>query len=102
MIKLEFAASRFGNACTASAEPGDALVDHCDAADAPVPFSCRDANCGTCLIRVDRAELLQAASDDEQLVLDTLRAPEDHRLACQARLRIDAQGTLAIALGDLG
>ncbi len=67
---------------------GGCLVDVCDAKDAPVPFSCRSASCGTCRVVVlEGAELLLEAEDEELDVLDAFGArPPRQRLACQARL----------------
>jgi ferredoxin len=67
---------------------GGALVDVCDTHHAPVPFSCKSANCGTCRIDVleGLTELLPAA-DDELDVLDIFAAPPTQRLACQAKMK---------------
>ncbi len=74
---------------TREAPDGGSLADLCDAANAPVPFSCRSANCGTCRIHVlEGAELLLAAEDEELDVLDVFAAaPPAQRLACQAKMR---------------
>jgi len=70
------------------ASGGAALVDLCDERDAPVPFSCRSAACGTCRIDVlEGAHLLEPASDEELDILDLFGDdPSRRRLACQARL----------------
>jgi 2Fe-2S ferredoxin len=67
---------------------GGPLVDVCDARRAPIPFSCKSANCGTCRFEVldGLGELLPAA-DDELDVLDVFSAPPHHRLACQAKMK---------------
>ena len=67
---------------------GAALVDLCDELNAPIPFSCRSASCGTCrLVVLEGAQLLAPAEDDEIQVLDAFgQAPPDRRLACQAKL----------------
>ena len=67
---------------------GGALVDLCDELNAPIPFSCRSASCGTCrLVVVEGANLLAEAEDEELQVLDAFgQAPPERRLACQARL----------------
>ncbi|WP_394826910.1 2Fe-2S iron-sulfur cluster-binding protein [Pendulispora albinea] len=71
---------------------GGALADLCDLIDAPVPFSCRSANCGTCRIHVlEGHELLLDAEDEELDVLDVFAvAPPAQRLACQAQMRSGA------------
>ena len=70
------------------ANPLDALIDLCDHARSPVPFSCRSASCGTCrVVVVEGAADLEAPRDEELDVLDafSVKAPK-YRLACQARL----------------
>jgi len=67
---------------------GGALVDLCDELNAPIPFSCRSASCGTCrLVVLEGANLLAEAEDEELQVLDAFgQGPPDRRLACQAKL----------------
>jgi len=81
----------------AEAPDGGALADLCDQIDAPVPFSCRSANCGTCRIHIlEGGELLLAPEDEELDVLDVFAAsPPGQRLACQAQMRSGA-GTLRV------
>jgi ferredoxin len=69
------------------APDGARLVDLCDERNAPVPFSCRSASCGTCRIDVlEGADLLEAPRDEELDVLDIFGdTPGSRRLACQAR-----------------
>ena len=60
------------------------LLDLCDAAGAPVAFSCRDGNCATCRVEVlTGVDLLEPARAEERDVLDRLSAPANQRLACQ-------------------
>jgi ferredoxin len=67
---------------------GAELVDVADDERLPIPFSCRSATCATCLIEVvEGAECLEPPNADEQELLGILAGPENHRLACQARLR---------------
>lgn len=70
------------------APAGTALVDLCDARNAPVPFSCRSASCGTCRIDVlEGGHLLEPPKDEELDILDIFGDdPKKRRLACQARL----------------
>jgi adenylate cyclase len=83
--------------CEAHAGAGERLLDVCDAAAAPVPFSCRDASCGTCLVHVRRgAELLGPPALHEARLLIRLGAAADARLACQARIGAD-EGDLQLA-----
>ena len=66
---------------------GTALVDVCDVVRAPVPFSCRSATCGTCLVAVvEGAEFLHEPSAKEAELLESLDAGTGQRLACQVRL----------------
>ena len=85
MITVVFEASTIGAALTVEANANDALIDICDAAAAPVPFSCRDASCGTCLIEIVEGDL-DPIGRTEMLVLLRLGAPQGHRLACRARI----------------
>jgi ferredoxin len=73
----------------ADAPDGACLVDLCDERNAPVPFSCRSASCGTCRVEVlEGAELLEPPRDEELDVLDIFGDdPARRRLACQARAR---------------
>jgi len=79
------------------APAGGSLADLCDRVDAPIPFSCRSANCGTCRIHVlEGAELLLAADDEELDVLDIFAvAPTAQRLTCQAQMR-SGEGLLRV------
>jgi 2Fe-2S ferredoxin len=68
---------------------GGALVDTCDDHEAPVPFSCKSASCGTCRVEVlEGASELLPAADEELDVLDIFATPPPaHRLACQAKMK---------------
>jgi ferredoxin len=67
---------------------GGALVDVCDDTLAPVPFSCKSANCGTCRVEVlEGADELLPPNDDELEVLHLFGAPRGVRLACQAKMK---------------
>jgi ferredoxin len=70
------------------APPGARLVDLCDERNAPVPFSCRSASCGTCRIDVlEGVDLLEAPRDEELDILDIFGDdPKRRRLACQAQV----------------
>ena len=65
------------------------VLDVCDEAGAPVPFSCRSASCGTCRVDVlEGAELLEPPADEELDVLDIFGDdPGQRRLCCQLVLR---------------
>lgn len=79
--------SSTGRIVEIDAARGAALVDLCDAHDAPIPFNCRMASCGTCRIHVvEGAEQLLPPAEDELDLLDVFNAPPGIRLACQARL----------------
>jgi ferredoxin len=72
---------------TVEAPKGGSLADLCDAQDAPVPFSCRSASCGTCRVEVvEGMELLLAPEDEELDILDMFASPKNHRLACCAQM----------------
>ncbi|HZU82867.1 MAG TPA: 2Fe-2S iron-sulfur cluster-binding protein [Polyangiaceae bacterium] len=77
-----------GELVEAAASIGERLVDICDEHQAPVPFSCRGASCGTCRVDVlEGVELLEPPRDDELEVLDLFGDdPTRRRLACQARV----------------
>jgi 2Fe-2S ferredoxin len=79
--------SSTGRIVEIAAPVGAALVDLCDAHDAPIPFGCRVASCGTCRIDVlAGAEQLSPPAEDELDLLDVFNAAPAVRLACQARL----------------
>jgi ferredoxin len=88
MPRVLFEATEEMPAVEAEASAGTALVDLCDERNAPVPFSCRSASCGTCRIDVlEGGELLEPPRDEELDVLDIFGDdPKKRRLACQARL----------------
>ena len=86
MPTLEFLANALGPAVIV--EGDGRLMDICDAARAPVEFSCRSANCGTCRVEVQLgATSFEPPSDEERDVLDLFDAPPNHRLACCAGVR---------------
>lgn len=84
--------SNVGRVVEIDAQGGDALIDLCDEHDAPIPFSCRTASCGTCRIHVlEGAEQLEAPAADELDLLDVFNHKPPHvRLTCQAKLTPDA------------
>ena len=85
MPKIEFLASIAGSAKQADAPDGGVLLEICDDALAPIPFSCRSASCATCHIEVlEGGELLEPPRDAEQDLLDIIGGPPNSRLACQA------------------
>jgi 2Fe-2S ferredoxin len=77
---------------TVPALEGGALVDLCDEIAAPIPFSCRSANCGTCrIVILEGASELLPPEDEELDVIDifggTATGDTPQRLACCARLK---------------
>jgi ferredoxin len=72
-----------------AAPEGGAICDVCDEKEAPIPFSCRSASCGTCCINVLEGEAEFLPPSDEELdVLDALGyEPPKYRLACSAKMR---------------
>ncbi|MEZ4441103.1 MAG: 2Fe-2S iron-sulfur cluster-binding protein [Polyangiaceae bacterium] len=99
---LRFAASEFGPSIAVETEIGTRLRELCDEIEAPVPFSCRAASCGTCHIEIlSGSELLSVAAEDERTVLDALGvdvapARPVNRLACQAV--VESPGLVEIRL----
>jgi ferredoxin len=82
--KIEFLASIAGSAKEADAPKGGPLLDICDDALAPIPFSCRSASCATCHVEVlAGADLLEPPDEPEQDLLDIVNGPKNSRLACQ-------------------
>jgi 2Fe-2S ferredoxin len=81
--------SSTGRIVEIDAPEGAALVDLCDAHQAPIPFSCRSASCGTCRIHVlAGADDFLSPAQDELDLLDVFNLqPPRVRLACQAKLR---------------
>jgi ferredoxin len=71
------------------APEGGSLADLCDDVGAPIPFSCRSANCGTCRIVVlEGVAELDEPRDEELDVLDVFgNRPPTFRLACCAAMR---------------
>jgi ferredoxin len=88
MPTIEILASPAGAAVEVEGE--GRLIDLCDEARAPVEFSCRSANCGTCRVEVlAGAVLLDPPGWEELRVLAsaTPRPEEAQRLACQVVVR---------------
>jgi ferredoxin len=96
------AESTKGRIVEIDAPEGAALVDLCDTHQAPIPFSCRSASCGTCCIHVlEGAEELLPPAADELDLLDVFNLkPPKVRLACQAKLRAGAQRLRVKAFHD--
>jgi ferredoxin len=67
---------------------GGRLVDICDDASAPIPFSCRGASCATCRVEIlEGAELLEPPDPLEAELLAEMAEPPGRRLACSASVR---------------
>lgn len=77
------------------APEGGRLLDLCDDTLAPIPFSCRSANCGTC--RVDVLEGIAELSPPEGEELAVLAIfgddPTKRRLACCAIVIASGSGS---------
>ncbi|QYO67171.1 2Fe-2S iron-sulfur cluster-binding protein [Leptolyngbya sp. 7M] len=70
---------------TIQSKPHCSLMQICDDHPTPIFFGCREAACGTCLIRISSGlENLSPVTPAERELLDVL-APNhvDARLACQ-------------------
>ncbi|MCL2722968.1 MAG: (2Fe-2S)-binding protein [Polyangiaceae bacterium] len=74
---------------TVDAPKGGSLANICDDHDAPIPFSCRSAVCGTCHIEVLEGQASLLPPGDEELdVLEAINAaPPRFRLACCAQIK---------------
>lgn len=68
---------------------GGRVLDLCDEYPrAGIPFSCRDANCGTCRLEVLEGEALcEPADEDERSLLAHLGNRPRMRLGCQLVLK---------------
>jgi len=79
-------------------EPGERLLDALDdALSRAIPWSCRDASCGTCRVAVPEGEAALVPADAvETATLRSLGAAPGQRLACRLRLRDDAAGDLVL------
>jgi ferredoxin len=87
MPTLFFEGNLFGPDCRVEVAEGARLVDVCDEARAPVPFSCRSATCGTCRVEIiEGADLLAPREGAEAELLALLADPPTYRLACQAKV----------------
>lgn len=63
---------------------GTPLQQVADAAGADLTFACRTGSCGTCRVRIARGlEACPPPGPEERDFLAWLKAPADHRLACQ-------------------
>jgi ferredoxin len=88
-IRVLAASGRTELAAT-SAPAGERLMDALDEVRSPVPFSCRSATCGSCLVEVVAgAELLRPPRDEERAFLGALGAGSRNRLACRAVIEGD-------------
>ena len=87
MPTLHFDGNLFGPDNRVEVTEGERLVDVCDRVQAPVPFSCRSATCGTCRVEVyEGVELLEPREGPEAELLGLLGDPPTYRLACQAKV----------------
>jgi ferredoxin len=71
------------------------LIDLCDEASAPVPFSCRGVTCGTCAIIVTEGEDLLEPPDIAERMLMEKKAIDGRRFACSVRVKAD-KGTIRL------
>lgn len=102
MPKIDFLASPAGPEKSIDVPEGGMLVDLCDDALAPIPFSCRSASCATCHVEVlAGAALLESPEDEEQELLDVVGGPEGSRFACQVRVK-GGEGLIRLRSLDAG
>ena len=100
MPVLYFHANSFGPALTVEEPTGGALVDICDDVEAPVPFSCRGASCGTCRVEIiTGAQLLAPPQADELDVLAAFGNLPNHRLACCAQV-LEGSGVIELRVAE--
>ncbi|MDD1783101.1 (2Fe-2S)-binding protein [Enterovibrio sp. ZSDZ35] len=87
MPKVTF--SRTGNAVELTT--GSSLIDLEDTGKSEVPFGCRSAACGTCLIDVVTGmnNLNQRTEEEQDLLSDLDMDGENRRLACQCKIHGD-------------
>ena len=97
MAKVIFESSDGKRSVTVEAAGSVALADLCDDHEAPIPFSCRSASCGTCHIEVlEGQDALDAPGDEELDVLDAIgSAAPRFRLCCQAKTK-DSPATIRV------
>lgn len=86
-VRLEVLGADGAVTAAATCAVGDLVLDACDEARARVPFGCRNASCGSCVVEVlEGADALEPPSRLERSVLaHHAEAPGD-RLACRAVL----------------
>ena len=88
MPTVDFEGNFFGDPCRADADEGGALANLCDTVNAPIPFSCRSATCGTCRVEIiEGGDLFEPREEAESELLEILGDPPHYRLACQAKLK---------------
>jgi ferredoxin len=96
MPRIRVVESRMGADRETDVEGGVPLVDVCDQARLPIPFSCRSASCATChVLVIEGADLLEAPNEEEADLLSFISAPVGSRLACQAVVKAET-GTLVL------
>jgi ferredoxin len=100
MPTVQFEGNFFGDEAEIDVPNGGALVDICDSIEAPVPFSCRAATCGTCRVEVVTGlTLFEPPNPDELGLLSALGDAANIRLACQAKLK-PAPGLVVLRIAD--
>jgi 2Fe-2S ferredoxin len=94
------AEARDGRVIEVEAALGTSLLDASDGPEAPIPFCCRSASCGTCRVEVlAGADGLSQPEEDELDVLSMYgESAERVRLACQAKLCVSGANVRVRAL----
>lgn len=86
MLRIEIV--RKDGAFVMTSAGGERLVDICDRFEAPIPFACRSATCGTCCVHVEHGNsLLDEPDHDEARLLAKHHAVAGIRLACAAAVK---------------
>ena len=78
-----------GQSQTVLASEGGAFSRICDSIESPVPFRCRQGNCGTCSIEVIEGydELIPPKTRERNTLKALGLSEQSHRLACQVQMR---------------
>ncbi|HMV67102.1 MAG TPA: 2Fe-2S iron-sulfur cluster-binding protein [Myxococcota bacterium] len=88
MIRLTFPGGRWPPLDLPDEAP---LAVHLTATRSPVLFGCRTGLCGTCLVRVRGGDAVPPTADEIEILDIYADAEPGVRLACQIRLRADAE-----------
>ncbi len=75
------------------------VLDVAEEGKLSLPYGCRSGSCGSCrVIVLEGLELLEARTPIEEDTLDRCKDPSNTRLACRARFKANAEGTLCLSI----